>query len=220
MNSLVLRLLSPDEVRQILAGLASADFVDGKATATGLARDVKHNLQAQRAGDSLADLDRLVMAALNRSHELQAFAIPRCIVPPVFSRYEPGMEYGAHVDNALMGAQRIRTDLAMTIFLADPTLYDGGELVIEMPLGRQEIKLDAGEAVIYPASSLHRVAPVTRGARLAVVTWIQSYVADDRIRDILLDLSHAILLAKSLGSDDLQTRLNKAYHNLLRYAVH
>src|SRR3954470_18585323 len=98
MNSLVLRLLSPDEVRQILAGLANVEFVDGKATATGRARDVKHNLQAQRAGDRLADLDRLVVAALDRSHEFQSFAIPRCIVPPLFSRYEPGMEYGAHVD--------------------------------------------------------------------------------------------------------------------------
>jgi PKHD-type hydroxylase len=220
MNYQVIRLLVPEEVRRITEGLANVTFADGKATSTGLAREVKNNLQVVRDAQNLSELDQVVVSAWERNIEFQAFAIPRYILTPLFSRYEPGMEYGAHVDGALMGPQRTRTDLAMTVFLQSPASYEGGELVVELPMGQQEIKLDAGEAIVYPASSLHRVARVTRGVRLAVVTWIQSAVPDSCLREILFDLSHASNTAQAMGNRDLSVQLTKAYQNLLRYAAH
>jgi PKHD-type hydroxylase len=137
-------------------------------------------------------------------------------VHPIFSRYEPGMAYGDHIDNSLMGGfSGIRTDLAMTLFLSPPDSYHGGELVIE---GRDEIKLERGEAVVYSATSVHHVAPVTRGVRLACVTWIQSAVRDERIRAILYDLSRAAEHAETLNNPSLTLLLSKSYHNLTRYA--
>jgi PKHD-type hydroxylase len=215
----VLRLLTPDEARRTAAELAVRNFVDGKATAAGIARDVKQNLQADRATGDFADLDRAVGAALERNEEFRAFAIPRRILAPTFSRYEPGMEYGAHIDSALMGVEQLRTDLAMTLFLSPPECYDGGELAIELPIGEQEIKLDAGEAILYPANTLHRVAPVTRGVRLAAVTWIESCVPDERLREILVDLTRAGRCAAETGRRDLELLVTKSYQNLLRYAA-
>jgi PKHD-type hydroxylase len=215
----VLRLLSPDDVRQLTASLERCAFVDGKATAGILGRDVKDNLQADRGRQDLGEPDSIFNTALQRSGEFQAFAIPRRVLTPTFSIYNPGMRYGPHVDNAIMGAERLRTDLAMTLFLSSPDSYDGGELVIELPMGEQEIKLDAGEAIVYPASTLHRVAPVTRGARLAAITWIESCVADDRLREIVIDLSRAVGAARASENRELALLLSKSYQNLLRYAA-
>jgi PKHD-type hydroxylase len=221
MDFQISQVLERSELQQIVSSLASRTFVDGKLTAQGLARKVKNNLQASRANPEPDDIDQIVFAAFRRNELLQNFTIPRRQTLPVFSRYEPGMEYGSHVDGAVMtsGNDVIRTDLASTLFLSDPASYDGGELVLQLSLGEQEIKLDAGEAIVYSATALHRVAPVTRGIRLVALTWIQSAVPDERLRAILFDLSGAFKRAEALGDTQLATDLNKSYHNLLRYAI-
>lgn len=216
----ILPVLAPDELGRILSQLARATFVDGTATASGLARELKHNLQAERSGSEWVEVDEIVFSALRRNREFQMFAHPKRILAPSYSRYEAGMEYGTHIDGAIMGgAQPLRTDLAMTIFLSAPDSYDGGELAIESPAGEQEIKLAAGEAVVYPATTLHRVTPVTRGVRLAAVTWIQCAVRDERLRSILHDLGQAVHNAEAAKDAAAIRLLSKSYHNLLRYAV-
>jgi PKHD-type hydroxylase len=220
MNYEVFRLLSPEEAIRIVCGLGQQTFVDGKSTAMGRAREVKHNLQVERADTGLSELDNLIVAAFTRSKSFQDFAMPQRFAMPVFSRYEPGMEYGPHIDNSLMGGfNGIRTDFAMTIFLSSPSSYDGGELVIHLPAGREEIKLDCGEAIVYSASYVHHVAPVTRGVRLAAISWVQSVIRDERLRAILYDLSGALQRAEAGRNDDLSLQLTKSYHNLVRYAA-
>jgi PKHD-type hydroxylase len=221
MDFQIFPVLEREELGQIAAGVAGGTFVSGKLTAKGRAQAVKHNLQIDRAGPEPNDLDRIVLAALRRNELFQSFAFPKRMVPPIFSRYEPGMEYGSHVDNALMGAglDTVRSDLAMTIFLSDPASYDGGELVLEMAVGQQEIKLEAGEAVVYSATTVHRVAAVTRGVRLAAVTWVQSAVPDERLRSILFDLSTACRQADADNDAHRVLLLTKCYQNLLRYAI-
>ena len=221
MSFQILRVLDPPEIQAVVGGLASRKFADGKLTAAGLARDVKNNLQVERTGPEKTDLDEIVFAALRRNSVFQDFVIPKRLAMPHYSRYEPGMQYGAHVDGAVMGsgtANPMRTDLAMTIFLAPASSYDGGELVIELPVGEQEIKLEAGEAVVYQAGTMHRVNPVTRGVRLAVVTWIQSAVTDERIREILFELNKVNQAADNL-SQESRALLAKAYNNLLRLHI-
>lgn len=221
MDFQILHILEPDEVRQIVSWVSQQSFVDGKLTAHGQARDVKHNLQMERGSAEPTECDRILLGALGRNRIFQAFTIPKRIASPTFSRYDAGMKYGDHVDAALMGsgADAIRTDLATTIFLSDPSSYDGGELILELSFGQQEIKLEAGEAIVYSATTLHRVAPVTRGCRLVALTWIQSAAPDERLRSILFDLSTAIRCAEASADAELITRLNKSYHNLLRYAI-
>jgi len=208
-------------LRQIVTTLAGGKFIDGKLTAGGPAREVKNNLQVERLGPELTDIDQIILAALGRSQALQSFAFAKRILLPLFNRYENGMEYGAHVDAAVMGkgADQIRTDLSMTVFLSDPASYDGGELALQTPLGEEEIKLEAGEAVVYPSTTVHRVTPVTRGVRLAAVTWIQSSVPDERLRAILFDLGNAMRKADESGDQELRTLLHKSYNNLLRHAL-
>jgi len=221
MDFQIFPVLEREELGQIVAGVAAGTFVAGKLTAKGRAQAVKHNLQIDRSGPEPTDLDRIVLSALRRNELFQSFAFPKRMVPPIFSRYEPGMEYGSHVDNALMGAglDTVRSDLAMTIFLSDPASYDGGELILEMAVGQQEIKLEAGEAVVYSATTVHRVAAVTRGVRLAAVTWVQSAVPDERLRSILFDLSTACRQADADNNADRVLLLTKCYQNLLRYAI-
>jgi PKHD-type hydroxylase len=221
MHCRIFPILEKAEVVQVVSSLSQSLFVDGKKTATGRAREVKHNLQVDRSGPDVTDRDQLILAALGRNEAFQTFAFPKRLMLPAFSRYEAGMEYGAHVDSAVMGHgdEALRSDLAATLFLSDPASYEGGELVLELPFGEQEIKLEAGEAVVYSATSLHRVAPVTRGVRLVALTWIQSMVRDDRLRAVLTDLSAAVRKADRSGDDELAAVLNKSYHNLLRYAV-
>ena len=132
------------------------------------------------------------------------------------------MEYGAHIDSAIMGGSQfagIRTDLSVTLFLSPPSSYDGGELVIELPAGEQEIKLDAGEAIVYPSCSIHYVAPVSRGVRLAAAIWVQSTVHDERLRGILYDLHRALQQVEAAKNSALTLLLGKSYHNLIRYAA-
>ena len=216
----ILPVLSTEEVKRFLAEFSRAKFADGKSTASGAALAVKHNLQAERSGGEWSGLDGILFAALRDNHEFQLFAHPRRILAPSYSRYEPGMRYGTHIDSAIMGgANPLRTDLAMTLFLSAPDSYEGGELVIESASGEQEIKLAAGEAVVYPATTLHRVAPVTSGVRQVAVTWIQSAVRDPSLRSILYDLGKAERNAEEAKDGAATLLLSKCYHNLLRYAV-
>lgn len=220
MNCQAIRLLPGHEASRIVSELEQRSFADGKLTASGFARDVKNNLQLKRAGREMTDLDKLVFDVCQRSPEFQAFAIPKRIAAPIFSRYDPGMQYGSHVDNAFMGGPAgVRSDLSVTLFLSPPDSYDGGELVVEMALGEQPIKLDAGEAIVYPSSSVHHVAPVTRGVRYAAVTWVQSAIGDERLRAILQDLVRTMDHPDAARSPELSLLLSKSYHNLMRYAA-
>lgn len=220
MDLQILPILSPEEVQRFVTEFSTGKFADGKATAFGAAKEVKQNLQMERVSAQPSPLDEIVFNALKRNRDFQDFAIPKRVLPPTYSRYEPGMHYGSHVDSAIMGAPHpIRTDFAMTIFVSSPESYDGGELVIEMAVGEQEIKLAAGEAVVYPATTMHRVAPVTSGVRMAVVTWMQSAVPDSRLRSVLFDLSRSIHHAEDSTDQSGLLLLSKCYHNLLRYAV-
>jgi PKHD-type hydroxylase len=220
MDCQAIRLLDGREAAQIVSELEQREFADGKMTASGFARDVKHNLQLKRDDDTVGDLDKLVYSAMKRSAGFQTFAIPKRVAPPIFSRYDLGMRYGAHIDNAFMGGVNgVRSDLSMTLFLSPPDSYDGGELVIKTALGEQPIKLDAGEAIVYLSSSIHHVAPVTRGVRYAAVTWVQSAVADERMRSILHDLDQSLRHKSAATDPELSLLLSKSYHNLLRYAA-
>lgn len=191
-------VLTPAELQNIRNEAAKMPFVPGSETAGGRAKRVKNNEQVSQKAEERKVLHEVVIAALMRSKTFTRAALPRRIRPPLISRYRPGMAYGKHVDNALMGPKltRDRSDISCTVFISDIDDYDGGELVIHSPFGLQEVKLPSGSAVIYPSSTLHEVAEVTRGERLVAVTWIQSYVRDERQREIL---SHVSRIKDKLG---------------------
>jgi PKHD-type hydroxylase len=183
-------VLSTDTVARIIEELRNVEFVDGKRTAGWHARTVKRNSQADGRDHRVAKLRTEVDQAIQTHALFQMAARPRRIKPVMFSRYTDGMDYGNHVDDAIMGGPQgpMRTDLSFTLFLSDPESYDGGELVTETTAGEQSYKLPAGAMVLYPSSTLHRVAPVTRGERIAAVGWAQSQVRDPQQREILFDL--------------------------------
>jgi PKHD-type hydroxylase len=217
MRGEVFQILEAAEAEKIVDELDRRKFVDGVVSAAGLPKGLKQNLQTERVTAERTEIDEIVISAIERRADLQAYAMPTRFVMPMFSRYEPGMKYGDHVDNALMGGMMgVRTDLAMTIFLTPPSSYDGGELAIE---GSDEIKLDVGEAFVYPATSIHHVAPVTRGVRLAVVTWLQSAVRNEQVRAALYDLWIVGREVEKLNDYQLKLRLSKSYQNLIRYAA-
>ena len=181
-------ILSVADIEVVCAGLANARFVDGKTTAGWSAKLVKSNLQAAPSAE-VERLRGLVEARLT-GHAVFALATrPKAVIGPLFSRYRPGHAYGAHVDDALIGG--MRTDVSFTLFLADPEAYDGGELIIDTASGEESFKLPAGSLVTYPATMLHRVAPVTRGERLAAPGWVRSIVRDPARRELLFDLETA-----------------------------
>ena len=212
-------ILDRKALKDIRAIIERADFVDGRTTAKGRAQRVKQNEQIQkRAADGTRGLDGIILEALRENAEFQQVAVPRSLRNPLISRYKPGMQYGLHVDNALMGgARKERSDLSVTVFLNDPSEYRGGELTISNHWGAQEIKLPAGEAVVYPSSTLHRVNPVTEGERIAAVTWVQSYVRSAEHREVLYDLKRIVdKLTKSAPEDPETDLAHKTYSNLLR----
>ena len=213
-------ILTTQELASLQADLATATWGDGSATAGEQARSVKANEQLAPE-DAIAKRGAaLITGALARHSGFLATALPRRLTQPMFSRYSTGHAYGLHIDNALrmQGNERLRTDLAATLFLSDPDSYDGGELTIETGLGTPSVKLPAGHMILYPATTRHRVAPVTRGQRTAAILWVQSMVRDNAQRDLLLDLDRSTqALSKSLGANNPQVvALTGTYHNLLR----
>jgi len=214
------RLIPDDLLKDLQTRLAAAEFVDGSSTAGIDARNVKNNRQLAPGSPLAEELGDLVLKRIASQSNLVGMTFPQKISRPLFSSYVPGMEYGLHVDNGVLQTRHgpIRSDIAMTIFLSPPESYDGGELSIEdIGVGHQRIKLPAGSAFAYPATSLHRVVPVTRGVRLACVLWIQSQVRDPGQRRILADLDNAagILRKRDPNSQELKFVL-ASYHNLLR----
>jgi PKHD-type hydroxylase len=211
-------VLDADQVRAFRAALDGADWRDGRVTAGHQSAKAKDNAQLLEGDPLAAKLGAIVLAALERSPLFVSAALPLRVYPPLFNRYAGGQSFGVHVDNAIRqppGAQpRVRTDLSATLFLCDPDEYDGGELSIEDTYGAHSLKLPAGHLLLYPATSLHRVEPVTRGARIASFFWIQSMVRDDGARALLFDLDQAI---QRVGADhDAAVPLTGIYHNLLR----
>lgn len=214
-------VLDAATVARFRAALSGADWSDGRATAGYQSALAKHNLQLA-ADDPLAvALGAEVAAALGRNLAFQSAAIPARVFPPLFNRYDAGHGFGAHIDGAyrpLPDGEALRTDLSATLFLSDPADYDGGELVIESGTRETRVKLAAGSLALYPATTLHRVEPVTRGTRLAAFTWVQSRVADAGRRGILFDIDLAIqsLRARVGDEDAALITLTGSYHNLLR----
>jgi PKHD-type hydroxylase len=211
-------LLSAEQVVHCRRRLAEAEWLDGRVTAGPLAARAKNNIQLAERSKIAVELGDLVLAALERNPLFISAALPKQVFPPLFNRYDPGMGFKTHVDNAIRAVpgtpHRIRTDLSGTVFLADPESYDGGELVIEDNYGAHRVKLEAGDLILYPASSLHHVTEVTSGSRIAAFFWVQSLVRDDGERTLLFDLDCAI---RDLGGDHPSTvRLTATYHNLLR----
>ena len=191
MMKCIANILTSAEARQVCEKVQSLRFVDGGTTAGTYARTVKRNQQLEQGPES-QKLQEFVIQALTKSADFESFAWPRVVKPPMFSRYEPGMEYGSHVDNPVMwGRPTLRTDVSLTLFLSEPETYDGGALIVETTAGAEGIKLPAGSMVVYTSSTLHRVEPVTRGVRVAAVTWVQSLIRDQDCREMLADLENA-----------------------------
>jgi PKHD-type hydroxylase len=214
-------VLNADEVAQARAALDAAEWIDGKVTAGYQAQGVKENLQLPEGHPVAVRLGEMILAALARSPLFLSAALPLRVFPPMFNRYTGGGHFGTHVDTAIRGmastGQRIRTDISATLFLAAPHEYDGGELLVEDTYGIHSIKLPPGHMVLYPATSLHRVTPVTRGARLASFFWIQSTIRSDGDRTLLYDLDTAIQkLAGESPGNPIGVQLTGVYHNLLR----
>jgi PKHD-type hydroxylase len=210
-------ILDQSTMGQIHQTLADGEFIDGRLGVEGRAAQVKRNTQFNEKTESEKALNSIFAAALEKNHAFHATALPRFIAPVIISRYSAGMEYGLHNDAPIMNQNKLRTDLAVTIFLNDPTDYKGGELSINSPYGEQRLKLPRGSAVVYPASTLHRVMPVEEGERIVAVTWVQSRIRDHWQRETLMDLvmlrEKLSTLTPPLAETDLA---NKTYNNLLR----
>ena len=212
-------VLKADELALVRALLAAAHFVDGRLSAGAAARRVKNNEEMDPAAQDLERLNRVVMGSLARHPVYRAGALPLHAAGPLYARYRPGMAYGDHLDDPIMGAGGVkyRSDIALTVFLNPPDEYDGGELVIRSSAGEQVVKLAAGDAVLYPAGSIHRVSPVTRGERLVAVTWVQSLVRDAARRELLYGLNAAREKLLRDAPEAAETaQVNAAYLNLIR----
>lgn len=215
-------VLSKQQVAYCRDRMATAEWVDGKVTAGQQSATVKYNLQLPEGSAVAREIGDLILDALANTPAFISAALPLKIFPPLFNRYENGGHFGIHVDNAIRHVPgtvvRVRTDLSATLFFAEPDEYDGGELIIEDTYGAQAVKLAAGDMVLYPSTSLHRVKPVTRGARICSFFWLQSMVRDDGQRTLLYDLDQSIQdLANEQGIEHANVvRLSGIYHNLIR----
>jgi PKHD-type hydroxylase len=214
-------VLSAEQVAEARRMLARAEWVDGRVTAGHQSVKTKNNLQLPDDHPVARQLGDMILGALGRNALFVSAALPLRVFPPLFNCYQGGQSFGNHVDNAIRQVRdngaTIRTDLSATLFLADPDEYEGGELVVEDTFGVHSVKLPSGHMVLYPASSLHNVTPVTRGARLASFFWIQSMLRDDGERTLLFDLDTAIQrLAVDLPEHPAVVQLTAVYHNLLR----
>lgn len=213
------QLLNPAQIAKIHETLADAPFVDGKLSAGFAASRVKHNEEMQPEPGRMHRLVRIIMTSLGHHETFRFGVLPYRVADPIVARYTAGMAYGEHVDDPIMGASgpRFRSDVSVTLFLNGPETYDGGELVIRTPFGERPVKLAAGDAILYPSSSLHRVAEVRRGERLVALTWIQSYVRDPARRELLYELNLAReQLLKEAAGEAATAYVDRAYANLLR----
>ncbi len=214
-------VLTAEQVTQMRAKLDAAEWVDGKVTAGYQAQRVKDNQQLPEGHPVAKELGDIVLGGLARSPLFMSAALPLRVFPPMFNRYTGGGQFGTHVDTAIRQlattGQRIRTDISATLFLTAPEEYDGGELIVEDTYGNQSVKLPAGHMVLYPATSLHKVEPVTRGGRVSSFFWIQSMIRSDGDRAMLFELDQTIQwLAVELPGSPLGVSLTGIYHNLLR----
>jgi PKHD-type hydroxylase len=215
-------VLTFEQITQARQALEQADWVDGRVTAGHQSARAKDNQQLAEDHPAARQLGDMILSSLGQNALFISSALPLHVFPPLFNRYQGGHSFGVHVDNAIRQVQgsgrRIRTDLSATLFLADPLEYDGGELVVEDTYGAHEVKLPAGHMILYPATSLHQVRPVTRGARVASFFWIQSMVRDDGQRTLLFDLDIAIqrISSETTPNHPSVLQLTGVYHNLLR----
>jgi PKHD-type hydroxylase len=213
-------VLSHAQVTQMRSVLDAADWTDGRETVGAQGAQVKRNQQLPDASPLRQSLGQTVLHALAQQPLYHAATLPLRTLPPRFNRYEGGGHYGFHVDGAVMalpGAEQLRSDISCTLFLSAPEDYDGGELIVSDTYGEHEVKLPAGDLIIYPSSSLHRVTPVTRGARVAAFFWVQSLIRDDNRRRLLFELDTSIQTLTHAGADTgALLQLTGVYHNLLR----
>ncbi len=214
-------VLTPEQVKRCREVMEKGAWVDGRATAGHQSAQVKHNLQLPEDCAEARELGAMVVEAVARSNLFMSAVLPKQVFPPLFNRYDAGMTFGAHVDNAIRGhaasGMRIRTDTSATLFISAPEDYDGGELVVEDTYGRHTVKLPAGDMIVYPATSLHHVTPITRGSRIASFFWTQSMIRDEAQRALLFDLDMSIVRLSGDHPDHKSVvSLTAVYHNLLR----
>jgi len=215
--------LNAEQVRFIRQKLDAENdaWIDGRVTAGHQGARVKHNLQIAEDSSIAHELGDVILTALERNPLFISAVLPNQVYPPMFNRYEAGMNFGDHVDGAVRlipgTGRKIRTDVSATLFLSSPEEYDGGELLVEDTYGAHSVKLPAGDMIVYPSTSLHRVNPVTRGARIASFFWIQSLIRDDAERALLFDLDAAVQRLNATNADQSAcVQLSGCYHNLLR----
>ncbi|HEY1312372.1 MAG TPA: Fe2+-dependent dioxygenase [Steroidobacteraceae bacterium] len=218
----VAKLLNDDQLAAMRRTLdATAPWVDGRVTAGHQGAAVKNNQQLEETSALARELGNLIIGELERNADFISAVLPHRVYPPMFNRYSEGMQFGTHVDGAVRTlpgtGHKLRTDLSATVFLAPPESYDGGELLIEHDVGRESVKLGAGDMIVYTSTARHRVSPVTRGVRLASVFWIQSLIREDSKRQLLFELDRTIQQLTALNSDpESLVRLAGHYHSLLR----
>lgn len=216
-------VLTPEQVRRCREVMAQTAWVDGRGTAGHQSSQVKRNLQLPADSAEAQELGQMVLAALNRNPLFTSAVLPKTVFPPLFNRYDADgdMHFGSHVDNAIrsdpLTGIRIRTDVSSTLFLSSPDEYDGGELVVEDTYGTHSVKLPAGDMIVYPATSVHHVTPVTRGSRVASFFWTQSMIADGTRRAMMFDLDMSIIRLTADHPEHVSVvSLTALYHNLLR----
>jgi len=214
-------VLTPDQVARCRDVMIRADWVDGNVTAGHQSRQVKYNLQLPEDSQAARELGDMVLKAIHRSPLFMSAVLPKQVFPPLFNRYDAGMTFGSHVDNAIRSHPtlpvRIRTDVSATLFISEPDDYDGGELTVDDTYGAHTVKLPAGDMIIYPGTSLHNVTPITRGSRIASFFWIQSLIREVSHRALLFDLDMSIIrLTQDHPDHPSLVSLTAIYHNLLR----
>ena len=212
-------VLTAEQVARCRSVMEKAGWVDGRATAGHQSVQVKNNLQLAEGSPEARELGEMVLGALARSNLFMSAVLPKQVYPPLFNRYDAGMTFGSHVDNAIrsVAGMRLRTDVSSTLFISEPDEYDGGELVVEDTYGAHAVKLPAGDMIVYPATSLHHVTPITRGSRIASFFWTQSMIRDESKRALLFDMDMAIIkLTRDHPQHPSVVELTAVYHNLLR----
>ncbi len=212
-------VLNAEQVARCRDVMTRAAWVDGRVTAGHQSAQVKKNLQLPETAPEARELGDMVIEALARSNLFMSAVLPKQVFPPLFNRYDAGMTFGSHVDNSIRAGNgvRIRTDVSSTLFISAPEDYDGGELVVEDTYGQHSVKLPAGDMIVYPATSLHNVTPITRGSRIASFFWTQSMIRDESKRSLLFDMDMAIIkLNRDHQEHPSVVELTSVYHNLLR----